>query len=146
MPPRRDARGALYGGSCRFAFEGGTRALNDLNEIAETEVPTQAVQSRLAQTFWAFKMELVDRSIDRGIFEGDASFTQENSRTALPFFNRDSCRESLTWSAENRTICPESQIELPIDRRIPQHSIQNRRFKPPVILQESTCPADKGLS
>jgi len=48
--------------------------LNDLNEIAETEVLTEAVQSRLAQTFWALKMELVDRSIDRGIFESDASF------------------------------------------------------------------------
>ena len=59
--------------------------MNDLNEIAETEVPTEAVQSRLAQTFWALKMELVDRSIERGIFESDASFAQENSRTALPF-------------------------------------------------------------
>jgi hypothetical protein len=48
--------------------------LNDLNEIAETEVPTQAVQSRLGQTLWALKMELVDRSIDQGIFESDASF------------------------------------------------------------------------
>ena len=62
--------------------------MNNFNEIAETEVPTQAVQSRLAQTFWALKMELVDRSIDRGIFENDASFAQENSCAAFPFQSR----------------------------------------------------------
>lgn len=62
--------------------------MNDLNEIAETEVPTEAVQSRLAQTFWALKMELVDRWIDRGILESDVRFAQENSRTVLPFQSR----------------------------------------------------------
>ncbi len=34
-PPLR----ILGGGECRFAFQGGTRPLNDFNYIAETALP-----------------------------------------------------------------------------------------------------------
>ncbi|WP_159731229.1 caspase family protein [Methylosinus sp. Ce-a6] len=37
--------------SCRLALQGGTRPFYDFNEIAETAVPTRAVQLRLAKTF-----------------------------------------------------------------------------------------------
>ena len=65
--------------------------MNDFNRMAEIEVPAKAVQSRLAQTSWAVKMELDDWSIDPGIVEINTNFARENSRTPLPF-NRDSIR------------------------------------------------------
>lgn len=63
-------------------------------DLAETEVPLLAFQSRLAQTFYALKAEFVDRSIDKGILERDASFTQQKPRTTLPFQSKLSLLKS----------------------------------------------------
>jgi len=62
-----------------MALQGGTRLSLKFNGLAETEVPFLTFQSRLAQAFWALKMEFVDRSIDRGIFDRNVSFAQGNS-------------------------------------------------------------------
>jgi len=70
---------------CRLALQGGTRLSLKFNGLAETEVPFLAFQSRLAHALWALKMEFVDRSIDRGIFDRNVNFAQGNSPTALPF-------------------------------------------------------------
>jgi hypothetical protein len=77
-----------------MAIQGGTPLLLHINGLAETEVPVLALQLRLPQAFWALKVEFVDRSIDRSIFDRDASFGQGISRTALPLQSRLRTRES----------------------------------------------------
>ena len=77
-----------------MSIQGGTPLLLHINGLAETEVPVLALQLRLPQAFWALKVEFVDRSIDRSIFDRDASFGQGISRTALPLQSRLRTRES----------------------------------------------------
>jgi len=74
--------------NCRLAVQGGTRLLLKFNGLGETEVPFLAFQSRLAKALRALKMELVDRSINRGSFERDVRFAQVNSRSLLAFQSR----------------------------------------------------------
>ena len=50
---------------CRFTLQCGTRLLLDFNQLAGTEVSLEAFQSGLPQVFWALKVGLIDRSIDR---------------------------------------------------------------------------------
>jgi len=57
-------------------------------------MPFRAFQLRLAHAYLALKMEFVDRSIDRGIFNRNVSFVQGLPSTALPFQSRLRAPES----------------------------------------------------
>ena len=125
----------LFRPCCRLALQGGTPPSLKFNGLAETEVPFRAFQSRLARTFWPLKVEFVERSIDRSIFDRNINFVRGISRTTLPF-NRDCEPQNLTWSDQNPLNSPESHIELPIDNmtsnkaRDPPNTVTGRAFWP----------------
>jgi hypothetical protein len=79
---------------CRSALQGGTRPPFKFNSLDETEMPFRAFQLRLARAYLALEMELVDRSMDRGIFDRNVGFVQGIPSTALPFQSRLRAPES----------------------------------------------------